>query len=105
MAYLSHYTGEIIPDQQAFEERAAFRTLTWKGTAWNNPSFGSDVVPFLIQSNLSRQSLIEARSLIQTELGEDDDLYRVTGLALRTEESSVFLDVSVLDNTLVVQVL
>ena len=82
MPYISHYTGEVITDSQAFQERAAFRTLTWKGSSWIDPDFGSDVVPFLIESNLQRDDLLQAKSLIEAELAKDDTLYRVADVRL-----------------------
>ena len=94
--YISHNTGEIIPDELAFRERAAFRTLTWKGTSWVAPDFGSDVVPFLFQSNLRRSDLQQARTLIEQELAKDSDLYQVTEVALAADQTNgtiqVFLD-------------
>ena len=96
MPYISHYNGEVISDSQAFQERAAFRTLTWKGTSWVEPDFGSDVVPFLITTNLQRDDLLQARNLIQAELAKDDTLYRVEQIRLEANLSNgtiqVFLD-------------
>ena len=105
MAYISHYTGDFISDQEAFEERAAFRALTWKGTAWGSPAFGADVVPFLLESNLTRDVLQEARGLVEGELGNDNNLYQVQSILLQTQDASAFMDVDIEGiNTLTLQV-
>ena len=100
--YISHNTGEIISDTRAFQERAAFRTLTWKGTSWVDPDFGSDVVPFLISTNLRRADLTQAQNLIEQELAKDTSLYQVGEVRLEADITNGVIQVLLDGNPLAV---